>query len=273
MKSQALKWLRGKLAADEPTYGLWITLNSPSVTEMAVGLGLDWVVIDAEHGSLDWQDVAAHLRATVRSHTVALVRVCELNVALIKRALDIGADGVVIPFIETAEQLRQAVNCCRYPPEGVRGIGAERATGWGQCMTEHAAEANDQVLIVPILETVRAESELDRLCEVDGVDVFQIGPADFSASAGYRGQWEGPGIAERIVAMKNRLRHAGKQCGILATSDDNLLERREQGFRFLGLGTDAGLLLRSLTSTLQAAGLEHRLTTDLTPRENSPRAP
>src|SRR3954465_10960818 len=109
MKTAAIQKLRRKLAADRSTYGLWVTLESPSITEMAVALGLDWIVIDAEHGHLDWKDILEHVRATVRSDTVALVRIAELNAALIKLVLDIGADGVVVPWIETADQVRQAV--------------------------------------------------------------------------------------------------------------------------------------------------------------------
>src|SRR6187455_2090447 len=125
MKTAAVQALRRKLAADAPAFGLWVTLESPSITEMAVALGADWIVIDAEHGHLDWKEIVEHIRATTRSDTVALVRVAELNAALIKRALDIGADGVVVPWIETAEQLKQAVAFATFPPEGVRGIGAE----------------------------------------------------------------------------------------------------------------------------------------------------
>src|SRR5438874_6955278 len=131
MKTPAIRKLRQKLAAKQPAYGLWVTLESASISEMAAALGLDWIVIDAEHGHLDWKEVVEHLRAAVRSETVALVRVAELNGALVKRALDLGADGVVIPWVEGAEQLRRALAFARYPPEGVRGIGAERATGWG----------------------------------------------------------------------------------------------------------------------------------------------
>ena len=132
MKISALRNFRQKLAADTATFGLWVTLESPSITEMAVALGLDWVVIDAEHGHLDWKEIIEHIRATVRSETVVLVRLAELNGGAIKRALDIGADGVVIPWVETADQLREAISWARYPVEGLRGIGAERATCWGQ---------------------------------------------------------------------------------------------------------------------------------------------
>src|SRR4051812_5617218 len=194
MKASGCQSLRRKLAADRPTFGLWVTLDSPAVTEMAVALGLDWVVIDAEHGSLDWHQIAEHVRATVRSETVALVRLAELNGGLIKRALDIGADGVVIPWVESADQLAQAVRYARYPLDGVRGIGAERATAWGQALAEHAADANEHVFVVPIIETVKGGQNVAAMSQVEGADLFWFGPADHSASAGFRGQWEGPGV-------------------------------------------------------------------------------
>src|SRR6266566_7101549 len=137
MKTTAINRLRKRLATGEPTYGMWISMESATVSEMAVGLGLDWIVIDAEHGHLDWKEILEHIRATVRSDTVALVRIAELNSGLIKRALDIGADGIVVPWIETPAQLKQAVAFANYPPEGVRGIGAERSTAWGQCLSQH----------------------------------------------------------------------------------------------------------------------------------------
>jgi 2-dehydro-3-deoxyglucarate aldolase/4-hydroxy-2-oxoheptanedioate aldolase len=269
MKTSAIRRLRSKLAVNEPVYGLWVTLESPSITEIAVALGLDWVVIDAEHGHLDWKEIVEHLRATVRSDTVALVRIAELNGGLIKRALDIGADGIVIPWIETAEQLKQAVAFSRYPTEGVRGIGAERATGWGHALVEHAAEANEHVLVVPIIETVATARQVPLMCQVDGVELFWFGPADYSSTAGYRGQWEGPGIAEQILKLKETIRRAGKHCGTIATSIDNLHERRTQGFSAIGLGMDTGLLLRSLKSSLAAVGRDAPIRASLTPDETS----
>jgi phosphoglycerate dehydrogenase-like enzyme/2-keto-3-deoxy-L-rhamnonate aldolase RhmA len=263
MKTSACRALRQKLAADEPVFGLWVTLDSPAVTEMAVGLGMDWVVIDAEHGHLDWKEIAEHLRATVRSDTVALVRLAELNVGAIKRALDIGADGVVIPWVEAAEQLRDAVRFAKYPLDGVRGVGGERATAWGQALAEHTAEANDHVFVVPILETVKARENLSELIAVPGVDLFWFGPADYSASAGYRGQWEGPGVAEQLLEMKDAIRAAGKHVGVVATSDANVQQRLSEGFRALALGMDAGLLLRSLKASLANVGRDRKLTADL----------
>ena len=138
MKVKALQKLRQKLKKNEPIYGLWVTLESASITEMAVALGLDWIVIDAEHGHLDWKDINSHIRAALRSDTVVLVRIAERSTILSKRALDIGADGIMIPWMEKVEEVEEAVRDCRYPPEGRRGIGGERATVWGQCLSEHA---------------------------------------------------------------------------------------------------------------------------------------
>lgn len=267
MNISALKSFRRKLAAGDPVYGLWITLESPSLTEMAVALGIDWVVIDAEHGHLDWKEIAEHIRAAVRSDTVALVRIAERNTALAKRALDIGADGIVVPWMETAEQFEEALSDCRYPLEGRRGIGGERATAWGQCLVEHTAEANEHVLVVPLIESVKAVAAVPAMCQVDGAEVLFFGPADFSASAGYRGQWEGPGVAEQILQLKDTIRAAGKHCGLLTTSTDNLLARREQGFRMIGIGADTGLFLRALHDVLKTAGRDRRAATSLDPQD------
>ena len=275
MKPTACQSLRRKLAADQPVFGLWVSLDSPAVTEMTVALGLDWVVIDAEHGHLDWKEIAEHVRAAVRSETVALVRIAELNGGAVKRALDIGADGVVIPWVETRGQLEQAVRFAKYPRDGVRGIGAERATAWGQALAEHAADANDNVFVVPIIATVAGGENLPQMLDVPGVDLFWFGPADFSASAGHRGQWEGPGVADAILRAKDAIRAAGKHCGVVATGDETVQQRLAQGFRAVGLGFDGGLLLRSLRASLAAVGRDRGMRADLSvpPVADAPGSP
>jgi len=265
MKTAAIQKLRQKLAADEAVYGLWVTLESASISEMAVALGLDWLVIDAEHGHLDWKEILEHMRATVRSDTVVLVRIAELNGSLIKRALDIGADGIVVPWVETAEQLTRAVAYATYPPSGTRGIGAERATAWGQCFVAHTQEANEHVLVVPIIESVKAARNIEQLSNAAGVEVFFFGPADYSASAGHLGEWEGPGVAAELQTLKDKLRARGKHCGIVATSLPDLVQRREQGFRMLGIGLDAGLLLRSVRAALATVGKDRSILPSLVP--------
>ena len=267
MKVKALQKLRQKLNQNEPIYGLWGTLESASITEMAVALGLDWVVIDAEHGHLDWKDINSHIRAALRSDTVVLVRIAERSTILSKRALDIGADGIMIPWMEKVEEVEEAVRDCRYPPEGRRGIGGERATAWGQCLSENAAEANENVLIVPLIESIAAIPNVATMCEVDGIDLFFFGPADFSSTAGFRGQWEGPGVAEQILSLKDTINAAGKHCGVVSTSNQNLTDRLDQGFRMLALGTDSGLLLRSLHQSLQEVDRDRLPATSLDPAD------
>ena len=267
MKVKALQKLRQKLNQNEPIYGLWVTLESASITEMAVALGLDWIVIDAEHGHLDWKDINSHIRAALRSDTVVLVRIAERSTILSKRALDIGADGIMIPWMEKVEEVEEAVRDCRYPPEGRRGIGGERATAWGQCLSEHAAEANENVLIVPLIESIAAIPNVATMCEVDGIDLFFFGPADYSSTAGLRVQWEGPGVAEQILSLKDTINAAGKHCGVVSTSNQNLTDRLDQGFRMLALGTDSGLLLRSLHQSLQEVDRDRLPATSLDPAD------
>ena len=265
MKTKALKHFRAKLASNQPVYGLWATLESASVTEMAVSLGVDWVVVDAEQGHLDWKEINEHIRAGVRSNTVILVRLAERSTALTKRALDIGADGVVIPWVSKAEELEEAICDARYPPEGRRGIGGERATAWGQCCAEHTSEANDHVLVIPLIENVAAIPHVPAMCEVDGTDVIFFGPNDFSATAGHRGQWEGPGVAEQILELKDKIRAAGKHAGLMTTSIEDLLQRREQGFRMMGMGSDSGLMLRSLHQALKSVDCDRAPAASLDP--------
>ena len=237
---------------------------------MAVESGLDWVAIDAEHGSFDWGRIESHVRATIRSSTVLIIRVSELNISLFKRSLDIGADGVAVPFINTAEEMRRAVAYVQYPPRGVRAVGGDRATGWGQCFAAHVAEANENVLILPNLETLEAAKNLEQILKVPGVDAYFFGPADFSASAGFAGQWEGPGVAKALLDMKDRIRAAGKQCGVIASSPDDLCLRREQGFRMIGIAVDSGLLINGLCRNLASIRREASLTPSFTPAAQSP---
>ena len=265
MKVKALQKLRQKLKKNEPIYGLWVTLESVSITEMAVALGLDWVLIDAEHGHLDWKDINSHISAALRSDTVVLVRIAERSTILCKRALDIGADGIMIPWMEKVEEVEEAVRDCLYPPEGRRGIGGERASAWGQCLNEHTAEANENVLIVPMIESIAAIPNVPSMCKIDGIDMFFFGPADFSSTAGFRGQWEGPGVAEQILSLKDTIKAAGKHCGVVSTSNQNITDRLDQGFQMLALGTDSGLLLRSLHQSLKKIDRDRSLATSLDP--------
>ncbi|MDQ2863607.1 MAG: aldolase/citrate lyase family protein, partial [Bacteroidota bacterium] len=265
MKTEALKILREKLSRKEEVVGLWVTLESASVTEMAVALGMDWVIVDAEHGHLDFADILAHIRAGVRSSTVILVRIAELQEGLVKRLLDIGADGIVVPHIETAEALARAISYSKYPPEGIRGIGAERATGWGDCIVQHLQEANENVLVIPIIESMAGGDNIEKMLDVAGAEIFFFGPADYCASAGYAGEWDNAIVKDHISHVKDLIIRSGKHCGILTKGATDIERRKNEGFRMLALGFDTGILLSGLKQALAETGRHRSVTPDLSP--------
>lgn len=265
MNVNAIKKLKSKLASGESVYGMWITMEAPAVSMIGAAMGLDWLVVEGEHGHLDMAELSEHVRSAVRSDTVVLTRISELNRGLIKKALDIGVDGVIVPFIEKPEQLLKAVSYAHYPPHGVRGVGGEMATAWGQCISQHVSEAGEYTLVIPLLESVGVLENIDALCDVPGVDIFFFGPNDYSASAGYAGQWEGPGVAAQILEIKDTILRRGKYCGLLATNEETLLTRKQQGFQMLGIAVDTGLIIGGLKEQLRVAGREASLSTDLHP--------
>jgi 2-dehydro-3-deoxyglucarate aldolase len=246
--------LKEKLARHEATLGLWVTLESASITEIAVDLGYDWVVIDAEHGPLDFKEILDHVRATRNSSTTPLVRIQEIEQGLIKRVLDIGAAGILVPQITCAAELEQAMRFAKYPPRGIRGVGGERATRWGMQLADYTRVANDEIMVIPLIETVAAGDAIDSILAVSGVDAIYFGPADYSASAGFLGQWEGPGVAEKLLQIKEKAHGLGIPSGIMSTDIPNLELRRQQGFQMIGVGSDAGLLIRASREALRAVG-------------------
>jgi 2-keto-3-deoxy-L-rhamnonate aldolase RhmA len=247
--------LKQKLANGQPTVGLWITLESPSISEIAVTLGYDWIVVDAEHGHLDFREIQDHVRVTRNTATTPLVRIPEIQQGTIKRVLDVGAEGILVPQVRTAEEVAQAVRFAKYPPWGVRGVGGERATSWGLDLKAATQAADRETLVIPFMETVAAGEAIDAILDVRGVDAIFFGPADYSASAGHLGQWEGPGVAERLVQIKDRIRARGVPCGIMSTDVANARMRREQGFQMIGLGSDTGLLIRGSLEAMKALGV------------------
>ncbi|MBI3461645.1 MAG: 2-dehydro-3-deoxyglucarate aldolase [Planctomycetes bacterium] len=244
--------LKEKLAQGQTTLGLWVTLEAPTITEIAVALGLDWIVIDAEHGHLDFKEIVEHIRVMSNTPTTALVRIQEIEQGLIKRVLDIGADGILVPQVYGADEVKQAVRLAKYPPWGIRGVGGERATRWGLDMRAYTQVANQETMVIPLMETVAAGAAIESILDVPGVDAIYFGPADYSSSAGHLGQWEGPGVAEQLLQIKDRIRARGVACGISSTDLRNARQRREQGFQMIGIGSDTGLLIRSAVEAIKA---------------------
>ena len=186
-------------------------------------------------------------------YTTALVRVQGLEMGVIKRVLDVGADGILIPNIASADEARQAVQFAKYPPWGVRGVGGERATHWGMKLREYTQVANHETMVIPMIESVAGGRVAAEIAAVRGVDAIFFGPVDFSASAGFIGQWEGPGVAQQILAAKDAILAQGVPCGMTATDLDDIKTREQQGFRMISLGAETGLLIRAMRAGLSAA--------------------
>jgi 2-dehydro-3-deoxyglucarate aldolase/4-hydroxy-2-oxoheptanedioate aldolase len=262
--------LRQQLHAGSAAFGMWVTLDCPNVTEAAVAAGIDWIVIEMEHGHLHWRDVIDHLRVTSGAGTAAIVRIADCTRENIQRALDIGADGLIVPMISDGPQLEQAFQWGRYPPRGIRGVGGERCVRWGLQTASYLESANDETLIIPLLETRGAVENMDEILRVDGLEVIFFGPADMSAGYGHLGQWEGGNVAQCILEMQRKAADRGIHSGILGRDAAEVAARLDQGFRMISLGADVNMMLRSLNESLASARRVITTETGDHPSSNAP---
>lgn len=238
-----------RLKNGETQIGLWVGLGDPSVAELASQCGYDWLVIDGEHGPNGLRDVLAQLRAIGRDKAHPVVRTRDDNRAEIKQMLDIGAQTILIPMIESAEQARAAVQSVLYPPEGVRGVGAAlaRASGYN-AIPDYLQSANDEICLLLQVENKAGIAALDDILAVKRIDGIFIGPADLAADMGYLGQPGAPEVQAVVQDALRRIRAAGKAAGIL-TSDIGLARGYAAlGVEFLAIGSDVGVLRSGLTT-------------------------
>lgn len=248
--------LRATLAAKQTAFGLWVTSEASAVTEVAALLGIDWICIDMEHGYLNFRDIQGHLTAARGTDLTVLVRPPSQDLEPIKRALDVGAHGVILPLVDTADEVRAAYDHFYYPPIGRRGIGGERSVKWGLDLVDYVNTANDELLFIPMIETQRAYENLDEILSVDKIESIFLGPGDMSASRGAVGEWEGPGVADINLDILRRATERGVSSGIVARHTDEAIQRRDQGFGMVSLGSDIGLMIRQIKSMAGALGNE-----------------
>lgn len=232
---------RARLQRGDKLVGTMLTLPSPSVAEILSGLGFDWLFIDAEHAPFEARELQAILQ-TVGDATPCLVRVPSADETPIKRALDLGADGVIVPQVNTAEQAAQVVRFCRYPPEGARGVGIARAHGYGLKFQPYVGSANAQTTVVVQAEHIRAVENIEQIVAVPGVDAVLIGPYDLSASMGLMGQVEHPKVVAAIERVGEVCRAAGLKLGIFGVSAAAVRPYADQGYTLLVAGVDTLLL-------------------------------
>ena len=193
---------RARLKRREKLVGTMVTLASASSAEVLASLGFDWLFVDAEHGPLETRELLGILQA-VGDKAACIVRVPEAAEVPIKKALDLGAHGIIVPQVNTPEQAASVVRWARYPPEGARGVGLARAHGYGVTMREYLATANRDIAVIVQAEHIQAVEHIDAIVRVPGVDAVQLGPYDLSASLGRMGQVDDPAVVaalDRVIA-------------------------------------------------------------------------
>lgn len=237
--------------------GLWSNLPSHVAVELLAGAGFDWLLLDTEHSANELPMVYSQLQAAASGGSAhPAVRLPWNDAVMIKRYLDAGAQTLLLPMVETAEEARRAVAATRYPPHGIRGFaGVTRATRFGR-VEDYFARAHEELCVLVQVETKLGLQNLDEIARVEGIDGVFIGPGDLSAALGYLGQPKHPEMVATIETALRRIRELGKAPGIL-TSDEALARRYiEAGSLFTAVGADISILLRSAEAL--AGRFKHR---------------
>lgn len=240
--------LKQAMARGDILRGLWLALGSETVTEIAGKAGFDWCLIDGEHAPFDPTLIRRQIIALENTGTPAVVRVPTNADWLLKQVLDLGAQTVMVPMVNSAAEAEAAVRACLYPPHGIRGDGGYtmRSGGYG-ASPDYAATANDEICVIVQVETRKALANLADIAAVDGVDCVFFGPADLVADMGYRDTPRAPEVWDEIKRGIAVIRDAGKVAGIFGPPDLNA-DMIAAGVRFLSLNSDAALTTASLTA-------------------------
>lgn len=241
---------KARLGAGDRMIGCWLGFADLYAAEIMGTAGFDWVVVDGEHAPNDIRSIRDQLIALEASSSHGVVRLPVGETWMIKQALDIGAQTLLIPMVESAEQAAELVRACRYPPDGVRGAGASlsRASRFS-AIPDYVATANAEICLLVQVESRAGIAALDDILAVDGVDGVFIGPADLAADMGYRGDSSVPQVQEVILAALQRIAASPKAAGILSTTDASTEAYRQAGAQFHAVGIDVVLLARVLRET------------------------
>ncbi len=236
--------LKSKLKQGELTIGSWITLGHPSIAEIMATAGFDWLVLDMEHSVLELSEVQALIQVLDGKQCPAIVRLTSNHPDQIKRVMDAGATGVMVPMVKSAADASAAVQAVYYPPRGQRGVGLARAQGYGASFQQYRHWLEDNAVIIAMIEHVDAVDAIDAILSVDGIDAYIIGPYDLSGSMGRPGELDHPQVQTAIAQVLEAGRRLGKPGGIhvIEPDPDALRQRIKAGFNFLGYGLDIRIL-------------------------------
>lgn len=232
------------MANERKQIGLWTGLRSPMVSEMLSHVsGFDWLVVDMEHSPNELGDVLLQLQTSQHGHAEPVVRVPWNELVIVKRVLDLGAQSILFPWVNTAEEAKEAIASTRYPPHGVRGVmSLARMNQYGACGPEYYQTCDAQILRIIQIETMEAVDNIEAIAAVDGVDALFVGPSDLAASMGHLGNPAHPEVKAAIDAAFKRIVATGKAAGFLSANPDDCKNALRQGCSFVAVGSDVALL-------------------------------
>jgi len=239
-----------RLRQNDLLLGTMLTLPSPELAEIISSCGYDWLFMDGEHGNLSTLDWQRMLQA-VAGRSAAIIRVATNSEREIKKILDIGADGIIAPQVNTADEARHVVACCKYPPQGIRGVGLARAQGYGRSFADYMETANDSIAVIVQAEHIDAVNNIEQIVEVDGIDAVFIGPYDLSASMGLMGQVDHPQVVEAIDRVGHACQQSGIPLGYFGTTAESVQDYVRKGYHLICAGTDAGFVNAAAEQMLQ----------------------
>jgi 2-dehydro-3-deoxyglucarate aldolase len=236
--------LKLKLGECQFTLGSWITLAHPAIAEIMAGAGFDWLVIDLEHSVITIREAEELIRVIGLSGTCPLARLSDNDPVQIKRVMDAGAHGVIVPMVNSAIDARQAVEAVRYPPEGRRGVGLARAQGYGSSFEHYREWVNKESVVIVQVEHIEAVDNLEAILVVEGIDGFIVGPYDLSASLGVPGQFDHPSVKEAMGKIQSVGIDSGKAAGIhvIEPEVEQVRQRVGEGYSFVAYSLDIRML-------------------------------
>jgi 2-keto-3-deoxy-L-rhamnonate aldolase RhmA len=237
-----------RLRKGELLIGTLVSLPSPEITEILAGAGYDWLFIDAEHGAFNPQQAQTMLQAA--GNVPCVIRVPSGDEIWIKKALDIGAAGIIVPQVHTSEQAKQIVKYCKYSPQGSRGVGIGRAHKYGMEFEHYLRNANKNTAVILQAESRQAIDNIEDIVAIRGVDAILIGPYDLSASLGKIGQVTHPVVVKAIDKVTRACKKAGVKAGFFGVNADAVKPYIKKGFTLITAGVDSLFLTRSAKETL-----------------------
>ncbi len=245
--------IKERWRAGEPTIGAWLSLPNSYSAEMMAHMGFDWLCVDMQHGMIDYADAVAMFTAISTTATIPFVRVPWNDPAIIMKVLDAGAYGVVVPLINTRADAEQAVAACRYPPEGIRSNGANRAVLYAGNQGDYVARANAEIACIPMIETKQAIDNLDDILSVPGVDAIYIGPSDLSFALGLPPRMDSdvPLHVETVARILDACRRHGVIAGIHTGGPPFSVQKVHEGFQMVTVTGDTMALARGAQAILK----------------------